>query len=65
MTLALAAVRAVTAGDRKMFVVGGQQLDPQFLSTLVLPKGMRVLLWRDLGSGRPAGCRTMRPSSSR
>jgi two-component system nitrogen regulation sensor histidine kinase NtrY len=52
MTLALAAVRVVEAGDRKMYLVGGQQLDPEFLSTLVLPKGMRVLLWRDLGGGR-------------
>ena len=30
-------------------LVYGQQLDPEFLSTLVLPAGMRVLLWRDLG----------------
>ena len=50
MTLALAAVRAVQAGDRRMYVVGGQRLDEEFLSTLVLPKGMRALLWRDLGS---------------
>jgi two-component system nitrogen regulation sensor histidine kinase NtrY len=52
MTLAFAAVRPVTAGDRKIYVVGGQQLDAEFLSTLVLPKGMRVLLWRDLGTGQ-------------
>jgi signal transduction histidine kinase len=50
MTLALVAVRAVTAGDRRIYVVGGQQLDPEFLSTLELPKGMRALLWRDLGA---------------
>ncbi len=54
MTLALAAVRVVAAGDRRMYVVGGQQLDAEFLSTLVLPKGMRVLLWRDL-SGSESG----------
>lgn len=54
MTLALAAVRLVQAGDRQMYVVGGQQLDPEFLSTLVLPKGMRALLWRDLGTGDTA-----------
>ena len=52
MTLALAAVRAVPAGDRRMYVVGGQRLDEEFLSTLVLPKGMRALLWRDLGRAR-------------
>src|SRR5207247_1745848 len=39
MTLALAAVRTVAAGDRRMYVVGGQQLDTEFLSTLALPKG--------------------------
>lgn len=55
MTLALTAVRVVTAGDRKMYVAGGQELDPEFLSKLVLPAGMRVLLWRDLGSGQTTG----------
>jgi signal transduction histidine kinase len=47
-TLALAAVSTVTAGDRKLFVVGGQQLDQAFLSSLVLPDGMRALLYRSL-----------------
>jgi signal transduction histidine kinase len=42
--LALAAVGAVAAGDRKLYVAGGQQLDSEFLSSLVLPPGMRVLL---------------------
>lgn len=50
-TLALSAVRVVNAADRKLYVIGGQQLDPQFLESLVLPKGMRVLLWRDLAGG--------------
>jgi two-component system, NtrC family, nitrogen regulation sensor histidine kinase NtrY len=54
MTLALAAVRVAQAGDRQMYVVGGQQLDKEFLSTLVLPKGMRALLWRDLGTADTA-----------
>ena len=61
MTLALAAVREVTAGDRKMYVVGGQQLDPEFLSTLVLPTGMRVLLWRDLGGATVGDMPTLAP----
>jgi signal transduction histidine kinase len=52
MTLGLVAVRPVAAGDRKIYVVGGQQLNSDFLSTLVLPRGMRVLLWRDLGQGQ-------------
>jgi len=47
-TLALVAVATATAGDRKLYVVGGQQLDADFLSTLVLPEGMRVLLYRAL-----------------
>jgi len=48
VTLALAAVSTVAAGDSKLFVVGGQQLDQAFLSTLVLPDGMRALLYRSL-----------------
>ncbi len=40
--------RHATEGDRKLYVVGGQQLDREFLSTLVLPAGMRVLLYRNL-----------------
>jgi signal transduction histidine kinase len=55
MTLALTAVRVVTAGDRRMYVVGGQELDPEFVSKLELPAGMRVLLWRDLGAGQTTG----------
>ena len=55
MTLALTAVRVVTAGDRRMYIAGGQELDPKFVSNLVLPAGMRVLLWRDLGAGQTTG----------
>ncbi|HUP03183.1 MAG TPA: hypothetical protein VMU19_04305, partial [Bryobacteraceae bacterium] len=54
-TLALSAVGAATAGDRKLYVVGGQQLDRGFLSTLVLPAGMRVLLYRNLEPDFSAG----------
>jgi two-component system nitrogen regulation sensor histidine kinase NtrY len=48
VTLSLLAVAVTTAGDRRMYVAGGQQLDREFLSTLVLPAGMRVLLYRNL-----------------
>ena len=48
MTLALVAVASANAGDRRLYVVGGQPLDAGFLSTLVLPEGMRALLYRDL-----------------
>ena len=55
MTLALVAVATATAGDRKLYIVGGQQLDAGFLSTLVLPEGMRALLYRDLQPQFAAG----------
>jgi two-component system nitrogen regulation sensor histidine kinase NtrY len=48
VALALVAVGTATAGDRKLYIVGGRQLDREFLSTLVLPAGMRVLLYRNL-----------------
>ena len=48
MALTLAAVSVVTAGDRKLYVTGGQQLDEAFLTSLVLPAGMRVLIYRNL-----------------
>ena len=46
--VALMAVSTVTAGDRKLFVAGGQQLDRRFLESLILPSGMRVLLYLNL-----------------
>jgi signal transduction histidine kinase len=48
VTLSLAAVGTARAGDRQLYVAGGQQLDREFLSSLVLPEGMRVLLYRNL-----------------
>ncbi|MGA2268182.1 MAG: ATP-binding protein [Bryobacteraceae bacterium] len=48
VTLSLVAVGTASAGGRKLYVAGGQQLDRQFLSTLVLPAGMRALLYRNL-----------------
>ena len=48
VTLAMVAVGTATEADRKLYVVGGRQLDREFLSTLVLPAGMRVLLYRNL-----------------
>lgn len=50
MTLALSAVAEAQAGDRKLYVTGGQRLDRGFLSSLVLPEGMRVLLYRNLSA---------------
>ena len=51
VTLALVAVGTATEGDRKLYVVGGRELDREFLATLVLPAGMRVLLYRNLETG--------------
>jgi nitrogen fixation/metabolism regulation signal transduction histidine kinase len=48
VTLSLVAVGTASAGGRQLYVAGGQQLDREFLSSLVLPAGMRVLLYRNL-----------------
>ena len=72
-TLALAAVETVNAGGRQLYVAGGQQLDQDFLDTLVLPEGMRVLLYRNLEPRfaprtcwpAPPAPRPMRRNSSR
>ena len=44
--LALVTVAEASAGDRRIYVAGGQRLDREFLSSLVLPEGMRVLLYQ-------------------
>lgn len=44
----LAAVRRVGVGEKKIFITGGQTLDDEFLNSLVLPEGMRALLYRNL-----------------
>ena len=49
--LGLLAVRTIRVGDKRLFLVGGQRLDQNFLATLVLPGGMRTLLYRNLEQG--------------
>ena len=49
--LGLLAVRTVNVGDKRIFLIGGQRLDQNFLATLVLPEGMRALLYRNLEQG--------------
>ncbi len=70
ITLAVVAVSTTVVGDRRLFVVGGQHLDQEFLSTLVLPAGMRALLYRNLEpaftptellGGRPSDAALLRP----
>jgi two-component system, NtrC family, nitrogen regulation sensor histidine kinase NtrY len=46
--LALVAVQPVTAGDKKLYIVGGSRLGKEFLSSLTLQSGMRVLLYPNL-----------------
>lgn len=46
--LALIAVRTASAGDQLLYIAGGQRLDEQFLASLVLPAGMRAMLYRNL-----------------
>ena len=49
--LGLLAVRTVRVGEKRLFLIGGQRLDQNFLATLVLPDGMRTLLYRNLEQG--------------
>ena len=46
--LGLMAVSTVRVGDKNLYVVGGQRLDKKFLASLVLPAGMRALLYLNL-----------------
>lgn len=46
--LALTAVRTVRVGEKSLYLIGGQRLDQDFLASLVLPAGMRALLYRNL-----------------
>jgi two-component system, NtrC family, nitrogen regulation sensor histidine kinase NtrY len=50
--LALTAVRSVSGGnDKNLYIIGGRRLDQNFLSTLVLPSGMRAFLYVNLDPG--------------
>lgn len=48
LALGLVAVRSVKAGDRRVYLAGGRKLDEHFLQSLVLPAGMRALLYRNV-----------------
>jgi two-component system nitrogen regulation sensor histidine kinase NtrY len=49
--LGLFAIRVVPAGDRKLYAIGGIRLDRNFLSSLKLPAGMRVMLYESVDPG--------------
>jgi signal transduction histidine kinase len=46
--LGLVAVSRVRVGDKDLYVAGGERLGEDFLASLVLPDGMRALLYLDL-----------------
>ena len=46
--LGLMAVSVVRVGDKNMYVLGGERLGKDFLASLVLPTGMRALLYLNL-----------------
>lgn len=54
VALSLAAVRPVKARDKKLYIVGGQRLDKEFLASLVLPEGIRALLYTRAGENSSA-----------
>ena len=51
VTLGLVAVKTIKVADAPFYVLGGTRIDREFLSSLSLPAGMRVLLYRSSGSG--------------
>ncbi|HTZ72850.1 MAG TPA: ATP-binding protein [Candidatus Aquilonibacter sp.] len=53
--IGLLSVTPIRVGDKNLYVVGGERLDKQFLSELVLPEGMRALLYLNLDSQFQAG----------
>ena len=46
--LGVMAVSTVRVGDKNLYIVGGQRLGKEFIASLVLPTGMRALLYRNL-----------------
>jgi two-component system, NtrC family, nitrogen regulation sensor histidine kinase NtrY len=51
VALSLTAVRTYAVGDKALYIIGGRRLDQNFLASLVLPAGMRALLYRNLDQG--------------
>src|SRR5579859_2346371 len=46
--LSLTAVRALPVEKKNLYIIGGKRMDRRFLASLVLPAGMRALLYRNL-----------------
>jgi two-component system, NtrC family, nitrogen regulation sensor histidine kinase NtrY len=51
----LMAVSTVRVGDKNLYIVGGERLGKDFLASLVLPAGMRALLYLNLDPTFDAG----------
>jgi len=50
VALGVFALRANTVGDKPLYVIGGRQLDKDFLASIELPLGMRTMLYQNFGS---------------
>jgi two-component system nitrogen regulation sensor histidine kinase NtrY len=48
VALSMTAVRTLPVGDKNFYVIGGRRLDQNFLASLILPAGIRALLYRNL-----------------
>jgi two-component system nitrogen regulation sensor histidine kinase NtrY len=48
VALSLSVVRTLPVGEKTFYIIGGRRLDQNFLASLVLPTGMRALLYRNL-----------------
>jgi two-component system, NtrC family, nitrogen regulation sensor histidine kinase NtrY len=48
VALSLTVVRSLPVGDKNFYIIGGRRLDQNFLGSLVLPSGMRTLLYQNL-----------------
>jgi signal transduction histidine kinase len=51
VALSLTVVRTLPVGDKNFYIIGGRRLDQNFLASLVLPAGMRTLLYRNVEPG--------------
>ena len=53
--LGMMSVSTVRVGDRDLYILGGERLGKEFLNSLVLPAGMRALLYLDLAPNFDSG----------
>ena len=59
VALSMTVVRTVSGGnDKHLYIIGGKRLDQNFLASLVLPAGMRALLYRNLEPAFVSGALT-------